>query len=160
MALPDMLNDLAENMVSLHEVNRAEAQQCMIRIQSLAAARVDLHVIIGANIVANYVGDYQKAEPEISWTEVRYRLEQNRNRFGVPLDSVIGEIEAEYEKSLAVLRPIKKQLAFTDALICLASDGLGVSPEPGYIPPAPKEDHHAPSASSQFHGGREGRHRA
>ena len=33
------------------------------------------------------------------------------------LEQVKGEIEAEYEQSLAVLLPIKRQLAATDALI-------------------------------------------
>ena len=44
-------------------------------------------------------------------------MHQNRNRFGVNLEQVRGEIQAEYEKSLAVLLPIKEQLAATDALM-------------------------------------------
>ncbi len=67
--------------------------------------------------IQNYLGDYQKGEPEASFEDFYYWLYDNRTRFGVSLPTVIGAIEDEYRKSLAVLLPIKRQLATTDALI-------------------------------------------
>jgi hypothetical protein len=46
-----------------------------------------------------------------------YFLYKNRNRFAASLSDVEGEIRREYEKSLATLIPIKRELARTDALI-------------------------------------------
>src|SRR5690606_31703874 len=68
-------------------------------------------------IIQNYLGDYQKGEPELPWSEMEYRLYQNRSRFAANWAAVKGEVQAEYEKSLAALRPIKQRLAETDALI-------------------------------------------
>ena len=73
--------------------------------------------LIGKSIIQDYLGDYQKGEPEVSWGDFYYRFHQNRGRLGVELDDIKGEIQTEYEKSLAVLLPIKRQLAFTDDLI-------------------------------------------
>lgn len=71
----------------------------------------------GKTILQGYLGDYQKGEPEASWKDFYYRLHQNRNRFGAALSAVEAEIQREYEKSLAALLPVKRQLARTDALI-------------------------------------------
>jgi hypothetical protein len=73
--------------------------------------------LTGKTIIQGYLGDYQKGEKETTWADFAYRLHQNRGRFGVSLEQVQGEIEVEYEQSLAVLRPVKRQLAATDALI-------------------------------------------
>ncbi len=61
------------------------------------------------------------AKPQVrrktSWTDFLYRLHQNRNRFGASLADVEGVIEAEFEKSLVTLLPVKRDLSRTDALI-------------------------------------------
>jgi len=46
-------------------------------------------------------------------------LHRNRTRLGVSLNDarLLVRLKAEYEKSLAVLLPIKERLAFTDKLI-------------------------------------------
>ena len=72
---------------------------------------------MGSTEIQNYLGDYQKGEPELPWSEMEYRLYQNRSRFAANWAAVSGEVQAEYEKSLAKLRPIKQRLAETDALI-------------------------------------------
>ena len=53
----------------------------------------------------------------MSWNDFYYRLHRDQRRFGIDLDDIKGEIATEYEKSLAVLLPIKRQLGFTDDLI-------------------------------------------
>ena len=71
----------------------------------------------GKSIIGNYLGDYQKGEAEKPWREFRFRLHENRTRFGVSLAEVDGEIERAYEQSVQTLLPIKRDLARTDALI-------------------------------------------
>jgi len=44
-------------------------------------------------------------------------LHQNRSRFAIALSDAEGEIEREYERSLATLLPIKRELARTGVLI-------------------------------------------
>jgi hypothetical protein len=79
--------------------------------------RSGIQSFTGYTIIQSYLGDYQKGEPELAWDDFYYRLHQNRNRCGVNLAQVKTQIQQEYEKSLAVLLPIKQQLAATDALI-------------------------------------------
>jgi|GEM_PF-1956415 len=71
----------------------------------------------GKSIIGNYLGDYQKGKAETPWREFHFRLHENRNRFGVSLAEVDGEIEQQYEESIKTLLPIKRDLARTDALI-------------------------------------------
>jgi len=73
--------------------------------------------LTGKTIIQGYLGDYQKGAPETSWADFYFRLHQNRNRFGVSLADVDGEIQRAYEQSLEMLIPIKRDLARTDALI-------------------------------------------
>ncbi|MHB8629998.1 MAG: hypothetical protein ACYDBJ_28585 [Aggregatilineales bacterium] len=76
-------------------------------------------VIAGKTDILEYLGDYQKGEPEKTLKQIQDRLIQNKGKIGVEiLDIAFQErLEKEYERSLSVLRPIKAQLATTDALI-------------------------------------------
>ncbi|MCL4876606.1 MAG: DUF559 domain-containing protein [Anaerolineae bacterium] len=82
-----------------------------------SGVRGTINSLTGKTVIQGYLGDYQKGEGELPWREFLYRLHQNRNRFSVSLTDVEGEIEREYENSLATLIPIKRDLARTDALI-------------------------------------------
>ena len=55
----------------------------------------------------------------MSFDELIDILHRNRTRLGVSLNDarLVARLKAEYEKSLAVLMPIKERLAFTDNLI-------------------------------------------
>ncbi len=124
----DLLAFLAEQMIELNKQKQAEVKRFlgwlegMLRIKVPGTADSARHLggidsLTGKTILQGYLGDYQKGERELPWADFYYRLHQNRNRFAVSLESVKGEIEAEYERSLAVLLPIKRQLAHTDGLI-------------------------------------------
>jgi hypothetical protein len=122
----DLLAFLAEQMIELNKQKQAEISRFLnwledtLRIKP-GGGKQGLDVLTGKSILQNYLGDYQKNQPELPWESAResflYRLRQNRNRYHIPLDDVVGQIEHEYERSLALLRPIKTQLAHTDALI-------------------------------------------
>ncbi len=123
VSIHDLLALLARRVTELQWILHQEVTQFLTALQTLLHIKpgkdgaTGIDSLTGKTILQNYLGDYQKGERALTWDEFYHRLFQNRRRFGVPLDDVKGEIEAEYEKSLAVLLPIKEQLQFTDNLI-------------------------------------------
>lgn len=118
----DLLAYLAEQMIELNKQKQAEVKRFLAWLEESLQIRPKngksgIDSLAGKTIIRNYLGDYQKGEKELPWSDFEYRLYKNRNRFNVNLSEVKGEIQAEYEQSLAVLLPIKRQLAHTDALI-------------------------------------------
>jgi hypothetical protein len=119
----DLLAHLAQCMIDLNKQKQAEVKRFLawlekrLRIQPKNDGSTGIDSLSGKTILQGYLGDYQKGEGELPWREFHYRLHQNRNRFAVSLSDVDGEIQREYEKSLATLIPIKRDLARTDALI-------------------------------------------
>lgn len=118
----DVLAHLAQRMIDLNKEKQTEVKRFLGWLESKlkiapksGAGGIDS--LKGKTIVQGYLGDYQKDEPETKWGDFYDPLHQNRNRFGVKLAEVATQIQQAYEKSLAVLRPIKQQLAATDALI-------------------------------------------
>ena len=73
----------------------------------------------GKTIIENYVGDYQKGEPAVGFSEILKVLQKNKSKIRANLSdtSFIRTLEREYQKSLDVLLPIKDRLAKTDWLI-------------------------------------------
>jgi len=118
----DLLAFLAERMIELNKAKQAEVQRFLgwledrLRIQPKKGVG-GIDSLTGKTIIQGYLGDYQKGQGETVWADFYYRLHRNRNRFGVELEEVRGEIQTEYEHSLARLLPIKSQLAHTDNLI-------------------------------------------
>jgi hypothetical protein len=119
----DLLAHLAQCMIDLNKQKQAEVQRFLtwvgmrLRIQPNKSGATGIDSLTGKTILRDYLGDYEKGEGELSWREFYYRLYQNRNRFASLLTDVEGELDREYEKSLATLLPIKRELARTDALI-------------------------------------------
>lgn len=77
--------------------------------------------LTGKSRLKNYLGDYQKGEGELPFAELEDILYKNRNKIGVSLSDVrfTAKLRGEFEKSLAVLLPLKERLARTDRLIDL-----------------------------------------
>lgn len=118
----DVLAHLAKRMIDLNKSKQSEIKRFSDWIESRLKitpknGTKGLDSLAGKTVIQGYLGDYQKGEPEVPWEDFYYRLHQNRNRFGVNLAQVQAQIQHEYEKSLAMLLPIKQQLATTDALI-------------------------------------------
>lgn len=118
----DVLAHLAECMIDYNQQKQAEVVRFLGWLESKLKTKsqngeVGIDSLVGKTLIQGYLGDYRKGEAETSWQDFYYRLHQNRNRFGVSLTDVEGEIEREYENSLATLIPIKRDLARTDALI-------------------------------------------
>ncbi|RLT36734.1 MAG: hypothetical protein DWI57_14410 [Chloroflexi bacterium] len=114
----DLLAFLAGRMIDLNKEKQAEVKRFLGWLEAkLRIPAPGLDALPGKTILQGYLGDYQKGAKETAWADFYYRLHQNRNLLGVALDGVQGEIQTEYEKSLALLLPVKRQLAHTDNLI-------------------------------------------
>lgn len=119
----DVLAHLAKYMIDLNKQKQVEIKRFLdwlegrLRITPKNDGSAGIDSLTGKTLIQGYLGDYQKGAAETSWQDFYYRLHQNRNRFGVSLSDVDGEIQREYEKSLETLIPIKRNLARTDALI-------------------------------------------
>ena len=118
----DLLVLLADRMIVLNKRKREEENRFLRWVEKVLQilpqnGRTGIESLNGKTILQNYLGDYQKGEKALPWNEFYYYLNKNRRRFGVDLSEVKGEIQAEYEKSLAALLLIKRQLIQTDALI-------------------------------------------
>ena len=121
----DLLCNMAERMVDLNKRKQIEQERFLEWLNSVLHIAPDrrgssgIESLTGRNKLENYAGDYQKDEPALSFMVIVDTLAKNRNRLGVSLSDahVTNRIHAEYDKSLAVLKPIKDQLARTDALI-------------------------------------------
>lgn len=118
----DVLAYLAQTMIDLNRQKQAEVKRFLGWLENRLNimpkdGKTGLDVFTGKTIIQGYLGDYQKDELELPWDDFFYRLHQNRNRFKANLAQVKGQIQAEYEQSLAILLPIKQQLAATDTLI-------------------------------------------
>ena len=119
----DLLGYLAQRMIDLNKQKQGEVKRFLswlekqLKIQPKPDGSTGIDSLTGKTILQGYLGDYHKGEVETAWREFHYRLYQNRNRFAVSLSDVEGEIQREYENSLATLIPIRCDLARTDALI-------------------------------------------
>jgi TaqI-like C-terminal specificity domain len=119
----DLLAHLAQRMIDLNKQKQGEVKRFLGWLEKRLQIRPDkngatgIGSLTGKTILQGYLGDYQKGEDDPPWREFYYRLYQNRNRFAISLSEVDGEIQREYEKSLATLLPIKSDLARTDVLI-------------------------------------------
>jgi hypothetical protein len=65
------------------------------------------------------LGDYQKGEASLTFEGLVDVLFKNRTKLGISLNDAkfMRRLQEDYEKSLAVLMPIKEKLRWTDALI-------------------------------------------
>ncbi|MDX2076008.1 MAG: TaqI-like C-terminal specificity domain-containing protein [bacterium] len=115
----DFLAFLAERMIALNQQKQAEVNRFLDWVMKTMRlkAGVSLDDLKGKTILQGYLGDYQKGQGETAWKEFSRRLVENRGVFEKSLTDVEEKIRAEYEQSLAVLRPIKDALSQTDMLI-------------------------------------------
>jgi hypothetical protein len=113
----DLLAHLAERMIELNQQKQDEMKRLLGWLEGVLKVSVD--ELTGKSKVRNYIGDYQKDEPELTFAELDDILFKNKNKLGVSLNDsrLMAKVRDEYEKSLAVLRPIKSALKWTDDLI-------------------------------------------
>jgi hypothetical protein len=120
----DLLAFLAEEMIRLNQEKQAEMRSFLSWLEAELQVRPDkkgrtgLEALTGKTKLKNYLGDYQKGEPELPFGELWEILKKNKSRIGRPLSQeFMAELREAYERSLAKLRPVKERLRLTDALI-------------------------------------------
>lgn len=120
----DILAFLAEKMIRLNREKQTEMKNFLewlekeLQIKPDKKGNTGIETLTGKTQLKNYLGDYQKGEPELSFDEFWRILQKNRSRIGRALShEFMAELREEYERSLAKLRPIKERLQLTDALI-------------------------------------------
>jgi hypothetical protein len=121
----DLLAHLAQHMIDLNKQKQTETRRFLAwleeRLDIEHKGKTGIDALTGKTTLQHYLGDYQKGEEAQPWEAVLAVLSRNKGKFGVGKQvlegAAAGTLRTEYERSLAVLRPIKAQLARTDALI-------------------------------------------
>ena len=120
----DLLAFLAEEMIRLNEEKQEEMKNFLSWLEAELQVRPDskgntgIEALTGKTQLKNYLGDYQKAEPELPFDEFWKILQKNKTRIGRKLThEFMSELREAYERSLSKLLPIKERLRLTDALI-------------------------------------------
>ncbi|MCX7750989.1 MAG: hypothetical protein N2320_05580, partial [Candidatus Bipolaricaulota bacterium] len=120
----DILAFLAEEMIRLNKEKQAEMKNFLSWLEAELQIKPDKHgdtgieALTGKTQLKNYLGDYQKSEPELPFDELWKILQKNRTRIGRKLaHGFMAELREAYDRSLAKLRPIKERLRLTDDLI-------------------------------------------
>ncbi|MDX2136479.1 MAG: Eco57I restriction-modification methylase domain-containing protein [Chloroflexota bacterium] len=131
--LHDVLIHLAQQMIDLNKQKQAEIKRFLTWLENRLNIKPDNRGRKSADSLSgttgrtftDYLGDYQRERPHLLFrhpnsvrgNDFYWFLFKNKNRFNVSLTDVEGEIQREYDKSLAILIPIKRNLARTDILI-------------------------------------------
>jgi len=113
----DLLASLAKRMMDLNKQKQAEMKRFVVWLDGLLKISVD--DLTGKSKLKNYLGDYQKSEPELTFAELEDILFKNKSKLSISLNNarLIAKMRDEYEKSLTALRPIKSALVWTDNMI-------------------------------------------
>jgi GNAT superfamily N-acetyltransferase len=113
----DLLTFLSERMMEMQQEKHAEAHHFLSESELYLGTSID--DLSGKTIIQNYLGDYQKDEPELPWDELLHRLQSNRSKIRANLSdpALLHRLREAYEASLATLLPIKQRLRETDWLI-------------------------------------------
>ena len=113
----DLLAFLARRMVELNIEKQAEIKRFLSWLEGLLKIRVN--DLTNKTRLKTYMGDHQKSEAELSYSELEDILYKNKGKLGISLSDgrVQNRLRAEYEGSLKVLRPVKAALAWTDGVI-------------------------------------------
>lgn len=112
-----MLAYIAEQMLELNKQKQAEIKSFLQWLERFIGCPVDS--LTNKSKIQNYLGDYSKDEPHISFDELIEVLKKNKNK--LKIDPVARKeqqtLEKEYQASLDTLLPLKMQLMRCDQLI-------------------------------------------
>ncbi|VXD22965.1 Genome sequencing data, contig C321 [Planktothrix serta PCC 8927] len=113
----DLLAYLAEQMIELNKQKQAEIKSFLQWLERFIGCPIDS--LTNKSKIQNYLGDYYKNEPHISFDELISVL--NKNKKKIKIDPVARKqqqtLEQEYQDSLNTLFPLKTQLIRCDQLI-------------------------------------------
>jgi hypothetical protein len=115
----DILAYLAEQMIEINREKQKEIKSFLRYLERIIGSAINN--LTNKSKIQNYLGDYQKSEPHLSFEQLGEILKKNKKKITVNLlDRQIQEtLEKEYQTSLDKLLPLKQQLSTTDELIDL-----------------------------------------
>ncbi|MEY3867454.1 MAG: hypothetical protein RLZZ338_1345, partial [Cyanobacteriota bacterium] len=113
----DFLAYLAEQMMTLNQQKQAEIKSFLQWLERFIGCSIDS--LTNKSKIQNYLGDYNKEEPHLSFDELIEVLKKNQKKLKIdPLARKDRQtLEREYQASLESLLPIKTQLMICDKLI-------------------------------------------
>lgn len=121
----DFLAYLAEEMTELNKQKQAEIKgflqwlETFLRIKPDNDGNTGIEALSSKSILKNYLGDYQKGEPGLSFDGLMDILRKNKKKIGANVSNreAVEQIKNEYTASLEKLLVIKGRLKKTDWLI-------------------------------------------
>lgn len=113
----DLLTYLAEQMIELNKQKQAEIKSFLQWLERFIGCPID--TLTNKSKIQNYLGDYYKNEPSLSFDELIEVLKKNKKKLKIdPVGRKDQQtLEKEYQASLDTLQPIKMQLTQCDKLI-------------------------------------------
>ena len=113
----DLLAYLAEQMIEFNKQKQAEIKSFLKWLERFIGCEID--TLTNKSKIQNYLGDYYKNEPSLSFDDLVEVLKKNKKK--IKIDPVARKeqqsLEKEYQDSLNTLLPIKEQLTNCDKLI-------------------------------------------
>lgn len=113
----DLLAYLAEQMIELNKQKQTEINSFLQWLKRFIGCEVD--TLTNKSKIQNYLGDYYKDAPHLSFDELIEVLKKNHKK--IKIDPIARKeqqsLEKEYQDSLNTLLPIKQQLTRCDKLI-------------------------------------------
>ncbi|MCL1494973.1 MAG: Eco57I restriction-modification methylase domain-containing protein [Pseudanabaena sp. Salubria-1] len=113
----DLLAYLAEQMIELNKQKQTEIKSFLKWLERFIGCEID--TLTNKSKIQNYLGDYYKDTPHLSFDELIEVLKKNSKK--IKIDPVARKeqqsLEKEYQDSLNTLLPIKHQLVRCDKLI-------------------------------------------
>ena len=113
----DLLAYLAEQMIELNKQKQTEIKSFLKWLERFIGCEID--TLTNKSKIQNYLGDYYKNIPHLSFDELIKVLKKNSKK--IKIDPVARKeqqsLEKEYQDSLNTLLPIKQQLVRCDRLI-------------------------------------------
>ena len=104
----DLLAALAQRMMDLNRDKHAETDRFVAWLER--ELRIEVEDLTRKTHIKGY--------PEADFTRLQEALQANRRKLALPVDGLFGaQLSDEYEKSMALLRPLQEALTNTDRLI-------------------------------------------
>jgi hypothetical protein len=120
----DFLSYLSQEMSELHIRKRQEMRRFLtsleraLKIQADKKDAVGIESLKGKTTLKNYSGNYQTNDSEVPFEALWEVLQKNSRRLTSSLNADFKEQTRQgYANSIAMVRPLKTKLSFTDHLI-------------------------------------------
>ncbi|MHB8203095.1 MAG: Eco57I restriction-modification methylase domain-containing protein [Desulfomonilaceae bacterium] len=119
----DLMDLLASEMDRLNQAKQKGMNSFLHTVSSLSlpsgsmSRKEPLEHFKGKSLLKNFLGDYQKRRPHLSFDEIWASIERNKSLINHPSLPSKETLRSEYDRVLTTLLPLKERLQRTDALL-------------------------------------------